>query len=284
MQSGSTRSTRLDGRRRRAGVWACGLAVWFQAHGAWAQRLEESVPLQGALEWVDGSMSPLRWRDDDPDLIRAGVVASPEATLAEGARIVASASVDLDEDGRDERVLQIAPRDDPSPENTFAGVVLVWRVDGGWRAQVLARNAPWYDREYGSWETRRPSSPYAWSVVRDGRRRRLVIAYTDSVMGENPDGHGHGTWRHDALVRLRLVDGEVRADGFCTRNAYPRAGEHRWRSLHLGCFGSEGAPLPLSMCPWSSTQRPWGDGVDARPDPAVAPWCVAFARGPREPL
>ncbi|MFO0609810.1 MAG: hypothetical protein U0324_42015 [Polyangiales bacterium] len=266
---------------------ASGLAAWLLAHAASAQGLAGTVPFGDAVRWADDSMSAAPWRFDDPDLLRADVTTATSAVLAEGATVTASASVDLDDDGRDELLLQVSPRVDPAPENTASGLVLLHPFDGRWRARVLARGAPW---SRDSVRDTLPAAPFAWSLVREGPRRRLVIGYVTDVFGENPSGHGHDTWAHSAALRVRLVDGEPRVDGLCTCNDYPERGSGVWRSSHVACVDEFGNPRPPSACDWSSVRGWWSEDMGssppwrALPDASTAAWCRAFARGPRHAL
>lgn len=268
-------------------VCASSLAVWLLTHAASAQSLAGTVPLGVALRWADVSMPSPRWRFDDPDLLRPGVPVAISEALAEGATVTVAASVDLDRDGRDEVLLQVAPRADPSPENTHPGLVLLHRTAGAWRARVLARGAPWYDP--GDIYVTAPATPFGWSVVQDGARRRLVIGYVTPITGENLSGHGHNAWNHYAALRIELIAGEPRVDGFCARNDYPTEGNHNvWRSSRIACFNGGYRPLPLDACAWLRVDG-WWEGGDSStwsnpPDAITAAWCRAFARGPRHPL
>ena len=184
-------------------------------------------------------------------------------------------------------LLQVAPRADPSPENTHPGLVLLHPVGGQWFTQVLARGAPWYGD--GDFRDTAPAQPFAWSVVRDGARRRLVIGYVTSVTDENPSGHGHGSWPLYAALRIALVAGEPRVDGLCDRDEYPDPGNHVWRSSHIACVDGEGRTRPLAACTWTHFAEPWdregpGPWVRSERDAATAAWCRAFARGPRHRL
>lgn len=174
-------------RSRRPRTWALALTLWSLGRTAQAQ--------DGA--WFVAS----RVRADDPDLVRAGLHPVPSAALAEGAQVLHTATVEVD-DAHEALVMQVSPREDPSPMNVHSGTVLLLREPCGWRATVLMREEP---------EPRSDSSVGdGWRVVLERGHRVLVLRHVLTTPCENASGHGHHTYRQDRALRVYLAAGEVR--------------------------------------------------------------------------
>lgn len=175
-------------RSRRPGTWALILTLWF---------LGRTAQAQDVASWSLAS----RVRPDDPDLVRAGFYAAPTSALAEGARVLHAAAVDVD-DTHEALVMEVSPREDPSPMNVQSGTVLLLREARGWRAVVLAREEPMLSDD--------ASVARGWRVVLDRGRRALVLSFELATGCENASGHGHHSFRQYRAIRVRLVGGEPR--------------------------------------------------------------------------
>lgn len=210
----------------------------------------------------------VRWRDDDPDLVRAGAFARWEDALAEGARIRGEQVVDLDGDGADERLLTVAPRRDPSPQNGEAGFVLLSRSTGArgvWRATVLFRPAPTpdlYAYEYA------PSATL--TLRREGRRVRLVLAIELLSIEERREGGGHEEYPHGLMARFSWRDGVTRVDGICHRQY-----DSPWRGARLHCACPAGDPRCAACAGPVAVMEP--DDVSLS-DASLPAWCRAELR------
>jgi hypothetical protein len=258
-------------------AWFTALAVCLFARGAEAQPVSASWPLVDSVGWALDTPSEPRWRDDDPDLMRAGEFDTPQGTLAEGAHVRRFAVVDLDGDRFDERLYEVFPREDPAPQNPWPGLVLV-RSDGrGWRAQVLGRVA-WENeavsRAYYSFTW----SDFNWDLVREGGRTRLVLYHRLSVSEENPTGRGQLSWPHEELLRIALVDGAPQIDGFCVRHGDP--GRRVWRGVTPVCMCTEtnaDAATPCDACGATLLRySPEMAEFDETRESAPPPWCQRF--------
>lgn len=196
-----TRHRATAPRPTRRVAWPLALALWMAGHAAWAQ----------LLVMADALVERGRWRPDDPDIVRAGDHATLTDALAPGARVLRQEPVDVD-DPVTALALEIAPREDPAPQNENRAVVLAVHDAQGWQATVVARAPP-----PPPWSEEDAAEPPVWRVLREGGRRRLVLLFRDMSHCENGSGHGHHGLRQDAAVRLTVRGAEVRADGHCTQ-------------------------------------------------------------------
>lgn len=133
--------------------------------------------------------------------MRAGYHLAPTAALAEGASVLQASAVEVDET-HEALVMEVSPREDPSPMNFNSGTVLLIHGPRGWRATVLMREEPepMDDASVGD----------GWRVVLDRGHRVLVLRHLLTARCENESGHGHHGFRQSRALRVRLVDGEPR--------------------------------------------------------------------------
>lgn len=164
---GFARATTQRASRRPLALWLYGLSAWVTSHTALAQ----GVPW---FSWRAGG--PYSRYDSgpsgqlhDPDLVRDGAFATVRASLAEGARSVERAAVDLDEDGVAERLLVVEPSRDPEPYLLAPGLVLAHHTPTGWRSFVVAR------MRYESGPGEHFNAGYVWGRVIRGRRVSVLI-------------------------------------------------------------------------------------------------------------
>ncbi len=232
---------------RRRSAWPWSLALCLAARAADAVDLAE-VPYRDALSLRFQYMGDARWRDDDPDLVRAGVAAQWRDAVAEGATIDQVQVIDLDGDGVDEAVARVTPSRDPSPQNEHAGFVVFHRDDGAWRASVLFR--PHTDPDP---EERRQAPTATLSFHGRGRGLRAVLTVEVRVVSENPSGHGHGEFPERLMLRLAWRPERVVTEGLC---AYGYTGP--WRGARV-----------------VDDREPVGHYLADAPVPA---WCRAEAR------
>lgn len=205
----SPRIPAVGGVSRRRSAWAWSLALCLAARAADAVDLAE-VPYREALSLRFQYEGGARWRDDDPDLLRAGVFAGWRDAVAANATIDQVRVLDLDGDGVDEAVARVTPSLDPAPQNERAGFVVFRRDDGGWRAAVLFR--PHTDPDP---EERRQAPTATLSFIGRGRGLRAVLTVEVRVVSENPSGHGHGEFPDRLMLRLAWRPAGVVTEGLC---------------------------------------------------------------------
>lgn len=206
----------------RASLWLGGVALCLSAHTAAAQTRPPPYPLAEILRWARVDVS--RVRVDDPDLIRGGSWPTAEAGIAVSARVLSAIEVDLDGDGVSERMMSVAPCEDPAPQNERPGIVVARRAERGWSLRVLLRPEPFSTNEY------------AWRVSRDRGRPRVVLFVHTSHLEERDIG-GRENVDEDFLLRLTLAHGVPAVDALCTRTDRPSA-THGWRALTPTCTGA----------------------------------------------
>lgn len=93
-----------------------------------------TTSLANAQEWPQFSSV------SDPEVVRAGVFAERDATLAQGATATVSATLDVDGDGRDDELLVVTPPSHPDELAPNPALVLARHVANGWSAEVVERN------------------------------------------------------------------------------------------------------------------------------------------------
>lgn len=263
---------------RRSQAWLFGLIVWSASHATSAQQARRRR-LQEALLGASVATA-VRWRTDDPDLVRRGLHPSAAAALAEGAQVVRSADADLDGDGVDETIVEVAPRVDPAPFNTATGLVVMHRRPGGWEPQVVARpTADAYRRE--------PAFHLAaigWRLFVEGRRQTLVLAYDLMTLVETGE-HGH-TDRHETiLARVRFGSEGLEEDGVCMSATVSDIADEPWHASGEFCHrvrpGREqivqGEVRPRRECEEVPTGEDWVYLWRTRELPQPA-WCRAYLR------
>lgn len=258
-------------------AWFTALAVCLSACGAEAQPVAASWPLVGSVGWALDTASEPRWRDDDPDLVRAGVFADHTATLAEGVRLGRGVAVDLDGDGLTELLDEVYPRADPAPQNPWPGLVMRRRSAQGWSARVLGRVA-WDNDMISRADYSQTWRDFDWDVVRDGARTRLVLYHLLSITEQSSTGRGPLSWPHEELLRIALVDGAPQIDSFCVRHGDP--GRRVWRGVTPVCMCTETDRDAASACDACGATllrySPELASFDETREAPPPPWCRRF--------
>ena len=166
---------------------ATGLAVCLSAHTAlaverpWSEVVAER---QADREVLRGDHTLA----SDPDLVRAGVHPTLEASLAAGATATRFAELDVDRDGRRDALLVVTPSRDPYPYNRAPGLVVAHAVARGWTSQVIVRR----------WQSEEAAEPSAdrssWFAPVVGARETVLVIRDERYVSHDPHDYYDDTY------------------------------------------------------------------------------------------
>ncbi len=183
-------------------------------------------------------------------MVRAGVFADRDATLAQGATATVSATLDVDGDGRDDELLVVTPPSPPEESTSNPALVLARHVANGWTSEVVERN----NDVVTTFEWRAPLRLggvvflVVESVEVDREEHTSTLAVT-LLRARSPRGVEPVHEIRDANARSLTLSAVGERAALVTRSPHPLPAPHvGWHPLRGLSLGSPSPDAPALTC------------------------------------